>query len=170
MGPCQVKEFNQSLVDDGMVYSDKIGSANFFWSFPSKELVDKTNKKEQIQKLIAHNKQLNEKFNSEYVKGKENRRREGREEKMTRLNHLMADELKYDGIIQAGKENDPEELQKISDDCKIVKAGSERWTDNVFQMKKYLTKSRGMAGKEVDKMLGITADYDYVVYKPKKTK
>ena len=89
---------------------------------------------------------------------------------MTRLNHLMADELKYDGIIQAGKENDPEELQKISDDCKIVKAGSERWTDNVFQMKKYLTKSRGMAGKEVDKMLGITADYDYVVYKPKKTK
>ena len=120
-----------------MVYSDKIGSANFFWSFPSKELVDKTNKKEQIQKLIAHNKQAHEKFNSEYIKGKENRRQEGREEKMMRLNRLMADELKYDGIIQTGKENDPEELQKISDDCKIVKAGSERWTDNVFQMKRF---------------------------------
>ena len=31
-----IKDVNQSLVDDGMVQADKIGSANFFWSFPSK--------------------------------------------------------------------------------------------------------------------------------------
>ena len=31
-----IKDVNQSLVDDSLVYSDKIGSANFFWSFPSK--------------------------------------------------------------------------------------------------------------------------------------
>ncbi|KAI5889657.1 meiotic nuclear division protein 1, partial [Schizophyllum commune H4-8] len=30
-----VKEVVQSLVDDGLVQSDKIGSSNFFWSFPS---------------------------------------------------------------------------------------------------------------------------------------
>lgn len=151
-----------------MVYSDKIGAANFFWSFSSKELVDKTNRKEQIQKLIAHNKGLSGKFKNEYEKGKENRKQEGREEKLMRLNCLKRDEQRYDEIIQAGKDNDPEEIQKISNSCKIVKAGSERWTDNVFQMKKYLTKSRGIAGKEVDKMLGITVDYDYVVYKSKR--
>ena len=153
-----------------MVYSDKIGAANFFWSFSSKEFVDKTNRKEQIQKLIVHNKGLSDKFNNEYEMEKENRKQEGREEKLKRLNCLKRDEERYDEIIQAGKDNDPEEIQKISDNCKIVKAGSERWTDNVFQMKKYLTKSRGMAGKEVDKILGITVDYDYVVYKSKKAK
>ena len=31
-----IKDVNQSLVDDSLVQSDKIGSANFFWSFPSK--------------------------------------------------------------------------------------------------------------------------------------
>ena len=31
-----IKEINQGLIDDNMVNSDKIGSANFFWSFPSK--------------------------------------------------------------------------------------------------------------------------------------
>jgi len=30
-----VKEILQSLVDDGLVSADKIGSSNFFWSFPS---------------------------------------------------------------------------------------------------------------------------------------
>tara|TARA_A100001015_G_scaffold219911_1_gene247454 strand:- start:304 stop:804 length:501 start_codon:yes stop_codon:yes gene_type:complete len=163
-----VKEFNQSLVDDNMVYSDKIGSANFFWSFPSKDLVDKTNQKEQTQKLIAHAKEMCEKYNSEYEKGKEDRKQEGREVKIKRLEQLKLDEAKYDQIILSGKENDPEEIQKIIDDCKVVKQGAERWTDNVYQMKKYLTRTKGMSGKEVDKMLGITADYDYVEYKPKK--
>lgn len=43
-----VKDMNQSLVDDFLVYSDKIGSANFFWSFPSKCSVDKQNEKERL--------------------------------------------------------------------------------------------------------------------------
>ena len=165
-----MKEFNQSLVDDNMVYSDKIGSANFFWSFPSKEQADKTNRKEQTQKMITHNKELRDKFNSEFDKGKENRNQDGREEKMMRFNSIQLDESRYDEILLAGKENDPEEIQKIRDHCSICKAASERWTDNVFQMKKYLTKSRGFSGKEADKNLGITAEYDYVVHKPKKAK
>ncbi|KAG9087154.1 hypothetical protein FS749_003138, partial [Ceratobasidium sp. UAMH 11750] len=32
-----VKEVLQSLVDDNLVQSDKIGSSNFFWCFPSAE-------------------------------------------------------------------------------------------------------------------------------------
>ena len=29
-----VKDVNQSLIDDSLVCSDKIGAANIFWSFP----------------------------------------------------------------------------------------------------------------------------------------
>ncbi|KAJ3497572.1 hypothetical protein NMY22_g19685 [Coprinellus aureogranulatus] len=32
-----VKEVLQGLVDDGLVQMDKIGSSNFFWSFPSQQ-------------------------------------------------------------------------------------------------------------------------------------
>lgn len=31
-----VKEVVQSLVDDGLVDTDRIGTSNYFWSFPSK--------------------------------------------------------------------------------------------------------------------------------------
>ena len=31
-----VKEVLQSLVDDGLVDTDRIGTSNYFWSFPSK--------------------------------------------------------------------------------------------------------------------------------------
>ena len=34
-----VKEILQSLVDDDLVCYDKIGSANFYWSFPSQALI-----------------------------------------------------------------------------------------------------------------------------------
>lgn len=38
----KVKEHNQSLVDDSLVMSDKIGSSVFFWSFPSQRLHERT--------------------------------------------------------------------------------------------------------------------------------
>ena len=31
-----VKEILQSLVDDGLVDSERIGTSNYFWAFPSK--------------------------------------------------------------------------------------------------------------------------------------
>ncbi len=47
-----VKEHNQSLVDDGLVLSDKIGSSNFYWSFPSKEYQDRLRNKESLVQSI----------------------------------------------------------------------------------------------------------------------
>jgi hypothetical protein len=43
-----VKDMNQTLVDDFLVFSDKIGSANFFWSFPSKAYQDQLVRKETL--------------------------------------------------------------------------------------------------------------------------
>ena len=33
-----VKDILQGLVDDGMVDSERIGTSNYFWAFPSKAL------------------------------------------------------------------------------------------------------------------------------------
>lgn len=44
---------NQSLVDDGLVDMDKIGSSNFFWSFPSKVAVTKQNRVDSLKHNIA---------------------------------------------------------------------------------------------------------------------
>ena len=43
-----VKEVLQSLVDDDMVNSDKIGSSVYFWAFPSNSLVMKKKKLNEL--------------------------------------------------------------------------------------------------------------------------
>ncbi|KAG2222047.1 hypothetical protein INT45_003692 [Circinella minor] len=61
-----VKEVIQSLVDDGLVTTDKIGTSNYYWSFPSNtantkrikfeelqnQVQSKRDKKEELQKAI----------------------------------------------------------------------------------------------------------------------
>ena len=47
----QVKEHNQSLVDDSIVLSDKIGSSVFFWSFPAQTYVERSSKLKNLQLL-----------------------------------------------------------------------------------------------------------------------
>lgn len=44
---------NQALVDDGLVDMDKIGSSNFFWSFPSKVVVTRQNIVDSLTRDIA---------------------------------------------------------------------------------------------------------------------
>ena len=34
-----VKDIAQSLIDDGEINMDKIGTSNYYWSFPSQDLV-----------------------------------------------------------------------------------------------------------------------------------
>ncbi|KZV85838.1 meiotic nuclear division protein 1 [Exidia glandulosa HHB12029] len=48
-----VKEVLQSLVDDGFVQADKIGSANFFWSFPSQSGAVLSGKLEQAKEQLT---------------------------------------------------------------------------------------------------------------------
>ena len=47
------------------------------------------------------------------------------------------------------KSNDPAELKRIQEVAKVCKAASDRWTDNIWAVKTYLVKKKGMAGKEV---------------------
>jgi len=52
-----IKDVNQSLVDDFLVQTDKIGSANFYWCFPAKEYFDKIRYKDQLKVQLQETKQ-----------------------------------------------------------------------------------------------------------------
>ncbi|XP_013926910.1 PREDICTED: meiotic nuclear division protein 1 homolog isoform X1 [Thamnophis sirtalis] len=47
-----VKDILQSLVDDGMVDTDRIGTSNYFWAFPSKALHTRKCKLEELQNQL----------------------------------------------------------------------------------------------------------------------
>jgi len=158
-----VADVNQSLVDDGLVEKEKIGGSNFFWSFPGK--------KDRMMQL-NHEKTLKE---IESLKMKENEAtakladaKRGREDdngerpkKLAKLAELKAQKAKLEGELAILKENDPQALADLEKELKICKEAANRWTDNIFACKSYLTKKRGMSSKEALRIIGITSAFDY---------
>lgn len=157
-----VKDMNQSLVDDSLVMMDKIGAANFFWSFPSKVFMDKKNEKENLEAALRKRKneisELQEILETEQA----TRKAVDRDAKLQRLEQLKESEVEFDKILEANKFTDPVAVKNTLDAAEKCKEGANRWTDNTFAMKSYLVKKKGMSSKDADKMLKMDGDFDYL--------
>lgn len=62
---------------------------------------------------------------------------------------LQVEEKELDHKILQNKENDPAELQSIQAQVEVNKSAVNRWTDNIYVCKSYLTKKRCLSSKEV---------------------
>jgi hypothetical protein len=51
-----VKEVLQSLVDDGMVDCERIGTSNYYWAFPSKALHARKRRLEILESQVRYHK------------------------------------------------------------------------------------------------------------------
>ena len=155
-----IKEVNQSLVDDNLVYTDKIGSANFYWSFVSNEMVKKTAEKENFNAKLQSSEVRIEQLTDDMKKAKESRSYLGRAEKMDNMRNLVETEVVLDRQLESLKQNDPEEVNRVQIEARQVMNKANMWTDNVFQVKRFLTKTKGMSSKEADQILHLNADFD----------
>jgi hypothetical protein len=144
-----VKEINQALIDDFLVLGDKIGSANFYWSFPSKAYVDALSTRESLQERIEQSKESIKKLRFSIEVAKENRKAPNRTQMLAELNKMKIKEKDLDEKLEKLKYNDPEEIKKIDDVTKSCIESVNRWTDNIWIIKSFLTKKKGMSGKEV---------------------
>lgn len=140
---------NQSLVDDFLVFSDKIGSANFFWSFPSKAFQDLSVRKISTQASINLALQTISHTTANIAEAKGSRCAADRGQIMAEFSNLKSQNDRLDGQLDQLKVNDPEEIKRVGQLALTNKAAADRWTDNVWQIKSFLTKRKGMAGKEV---------------------
>jgi hypothetical protein len=190
-----VKEHNQSLVDDSLVMSDKIGAANFFWSFPSQALHEQNLKKRNLEEMIVSSTRscdLEQNRVEELSRERSAPDRPGKVcslsdlfvliiAQLQRLYELREELARVSRELEERKATDPEETQRILSAVELNKRASDRWTENIWSIKKYLTKKKGMSGKEVsphhppglltatgppqvDKLLGIDGNFDYLTY------
>ena len=140
---------NQSLVDDFLVFSDKIGSANFFWSFPSKAYQDQTVRKGT---QLSAQRQLQENIGilrTQLDEARECRSSVSRRTVLADLAIVRKEEEQLDQQLELLKVNDPEEIRRVEKLALVNKSAADRWTDNIWQIKSFLTKKKGMTGKEV---------------------
>jgi hypothetical protein len=157
-----IKDINKELVDDSLVQSDKIGSGVFFWSFPSAALHQRNMALSRVESNLNKRKATLEQVSEGIKEAETSRNGGGREEKIRRLHELTELENRLNQELEANKLNDPEQVELIDKQAKNCLESANRWVDNTWAVKSFLTKKKGLGSKEADKYLGIKDDFDYL--------
>uniref|UniRef100_A0A8B9H7U8 Meiotic nuclear division protein 1 homolog n=1 Tax=Astyanax mexicanus TaxID=7994 RepID=A0A8B9H7U8_ASTMX len=131
-------EVLQSLVDDNMVDSERVGTSNYYWAFPSKALHARKHRLEDLEKQKER-----ATLQKELQSLKEQRE------------SLRAEVEKY-------KECDPEVVEEMRKENITAKEAVARWTDNVFSIKSWAKKKFSFEDSRLDKAFGIPEDFDYL--------
>jgi len=158
-----VKEVLQSLVDDSMVDTDKIGTSIYFWAFPSKA---SQNRKRKLDELEIKFKEVEKKQHllTENLKkakvGKEDS--DEREEVLEELTKRQTEKDLICKSLEKYRECDPEVIQKVKDQTLEARDAANRWTDNVFSIKSWIKRKFSFEDSVIDKQFGIPSDFDYV--------
>ncbi|CCI43066.1 hypothetical protein ABG067_004663 [Albugo candida] len=158
-----IKDVNQALVDDNLVDFDKIGSGNYFWSFPSKFSEQRKRKRDELQQKYRLLEERVTSTQNAILKERELRVESNeRAEKLARMVELEETLSIMKEKVKQFEENDPKVLNELESSVKKVKEGADRWTDNIFNLRSWVVQKRGVPTGEVDKWLGIKDDFDYV--------
>ncbi|XP_067260672.1 meiotic nuclear division protein 1 homolog [Chanodichthys erythropterus] len=161
--PMSVKEVLQSLVDDNMVDTERVGTSNYYWAFPSKALHTRKRRLEELE--IQHEEGNQRKKALQQAVDKAKVGREVNDEREDLLKELTAlksqrDQLKVE--LEKYKECDPEVVEEIRKANITAKEAVSRWTDNVFAIKSWAKKKFGFENNRLDKAFGIPEDFDYI--------
>ena len=159
-----VPDINAMLMDDGYVQTDKIGSGNYFWSFPGAQGAAAKKQVEEAQASLEA-----AKARLAAAKDAEARSKAGREEtgdraaKLKRLEELVLRRRGLEERLEAMKANDPEELARINRAADEMKQHAIRWTENLFAIKSFLVQKKGIASYQCDelfKSVGLPKNID----------
>uniref|UniRef100_M0ZHL4 Meiotic nuclear division protein 1 homolog n=1 Tax=Solanum tuberosum TaxID=4113 RepID=M0ZHL4_SOLTU len=187
-----VKDVIQSLVDDDLVFKDKIGTSVYFWSLPScagnqvsvwinlctclSYLFSAASYMMFIQQLRTVYKKLetdlqnNNKRHTELVEQCKALKK-GREESDAReeaLNELKSIEQKHKELkeeLMQYADNDPATIEAMKKAIEVAHSAANRWTDNIFTLRQWCSNNFPQAKEQLDQLyneVGITDDFDYL--------
>lgn len=157
-----IKDVNKELVDDSLVSTDKMGSGVFFWSFPSATFHKKNLEVTRLDSSLKRKLGAIDEISKGLDEAKRGRNGGGREQKIRRLTELSEKEVQLRAELEANKMNDPEQVKIMDKQAKACMEGANRWVDNTWAVKDFLTKKKGLSSKEADKYLHIKEDFDYL--------
>ncbi|KAH9978638.1 meiotic nuclear division protein 1 [Lactifluus volemus] len=156
-----VKEVVQSLVDDNLVQSDKIGSSNFFWSFPSQRGAVMKNRLDAARKARdASEKQLTE---LQTAIAAERAARPESDQRTTAIARL-ATATKTLATLQAELEAygacDPVKVEEKRRAVILAREAAARHTDNYAILMTHFTRQHNVEPQDIRTYLGVGADYE----------
>ncbi|XP_034517393.1 meiotic nuclear division protein 1 homolog isoform X2 [Ailuropoda melanoleuca] len=124
-----VKEVLQSLVDDGMVDCERIGTSNYYWAFPSKALHARKRKLEVLESQLSEGNQKHASLQKSIEKAKIGRHEtEERTMLAKELSSLRDQREQLKTEVEKYKECDPQVVEEIRQANKVAKEAANRWT------------------------------------------
>ncbi|KAJ3402852.1 Meiotic nuclear division protein 1, partial [Chytridiales sp. JEL 0842] len=158
-----VKEVLESLVADNLVKSEKIGTSNYFWSFPGEALVAKKRKLEKLAEEVVTAKKRHLELDAAIAKEKTMRNEtEERQQLLAKVLALEKEQKAMKAELLQFKECDPAVLEAKEKLAKIAKTAANRWTDNIFSLQSYCSRMYNLAAEDFNKMLNIPDDFDTI--------
>ncbi|EIE77841.1 hypothetical protein RO3G_02545 [Rhizopus delemar RA 99-880] len=145
-----VKDVLMSLVDDGLVTMDKIGTSNYFWSYPSAAIQSLINEEERQKRL-----------QNEISEAKETRQdTEERQKVLMELKEAKERNEELEKELSKYKENDPVLHEKKEKAAKIAKEAANRWTENIWEIESYCVNNYNMDRTVFKQSFDIPEDLD----------
>ncbi|PRP81228.1 GAJ protein-like [Planoprotostelium fungivorum] len=157
-----VKDVLTSLVNDGMVKTDKIGTSVYFWMFPSDEANNRANAIKKLTTDIEGGKRKRDDLKnsiSEATKGREES--DERSAKIARLTELEKENAELKKKLALYADNDPGLINAMEKDSENYKLAANRWTDTIWTLKSYCA-NMGVDGSSFEQNFEIPSNFDYV--------
>ncbi|CAD1477369.1 unnamed protein product [Heterotrigona itama] len=157
-----VKDVLQTLVDDGLVRSEKISTSVYFWTFPGENITAVEQRISEASKKIVE-----AEFKLQKLKDaceKEKIGRENTEERQILLRELEELKAKEDQLkqqIAKFSDADPEVIAKIAEKAQKYKEATNIWTDNIFAIQSWCKNKFDISEGCLNKQFNIPDDLDY---------
>ncbi|KAA1138883.1 hypothetical protein PGTUg99_027295 [Puccinia graminis f. sp. tritici] len=133
-----VEETVKSLVDDGMVHVEKVGTVNLFWSFSSeaslatsRALTGLKSERDRLEKERGELQTALDKSAADRLASEE------RESNLREIEVLRQDIAEMKAKLKVQSSNDPQVFEEKMRLCQLYKSGAEVWTENLSMMMSY---------------------------------
>ncbi|KAJ3334098.1 Meiotic nuclear division protein 1 [Blyttiomyces sp. JEL0837] len=159
-----VEECLAALVDDHLIEKEKIGTSNYYWSFPGAALVATKKKKqdleEEVKKAMARKADLAAKIEEARV-GRE--MTEERKELLNKFNEAKKQNAEIKKELALYRDCDPTALEAKKKAAAVAKAAANRWTENIFCLQSYCSKNFSMDTAQFNQQFGIPENLDTIL-------
>jgi len=158
-----VKDILQSLVDDGMVDTDKIGTSVYFWAFPSKASQNRKRKLDEMSKQLEEGEKRRRTTAEQLTRTKIGREdSEVRSKVLSELSERQTEKKSLEKEIASYQDCDPQVMEQMKRETLVARDASNRWTDNIFSIKSWIKNKFNFEDSIIDKQFDIPEGFDYV--------
>jgi hypothetical protein len=154
-----VKDTVMELVYDNLVVQEKLGTSQYFYSFPSAVAQKKRAKLAELER---------EEVTCQEYAAKQSALLEEADAKidvppsapeyqahLAALERARARRAALESKVRSENEDDASALRRMASELPLMRAGVNRWTDNIGMVKSFCTKKQGMDKESFDKWFGI---------------